>query len=329
MANPPLRLIRADQLNTLPPTEILSGTRFVARGLNVVFGASGAFKSFYVLDAALRTAQSLPVAYVAAEGAGGLNARVSAWCKYHKLPPGDLHFICEEVNLRDTAAVNRLGLTLNPIKPKLIVIDTLARCMVGGDENSARDVGMAVNGCSSIQRAFSSAVTVVHHANKADRGERGSGALRGAADTMIEVAAGGDGLIRASCSKTKDAEPWETENLMFHQVDRSGVLIPASDSLLVSLRLTPVEKQIMEFLGLSVFDSIGAQVQQVVNALNISERHVYRLLSGLKNRGLAQHVRKGMPMNLTEVGMDILRSFADKSLPVSEPPLNIEVDDVH
>lgn len=327
MANPPLRLIQADRLHELPPTEILSGTRFVARGLNVVFGASGAFKSFYVLDAALRTAQSLPVAYVAAEGAGGLGGRVGAWCDYHRTPPGNLSFICEEVNLRDTSAVSALAVALKPLKPKLIVIDTLARCMVGGDENSARDVGMAVNGCSSLQRLFGAAVTVVHHANKADRGERGSGALRGAADTMIEVTSGGDGLIRASCSKTKDAEPWETENLMFHQIDRSGVLIPASNSLLISLKLTPVEKQIMEFLGLSVFDSIGAQVQQVVNALNVSERHVYRLLSGLKNRGLAQHVRKGMPMNLTDVGMDILRSFADKSLPIAETLGKVEVAD--
>lgn len=329
MANSSLRLIRADKLHELPPTETLSGTRFIARGLNVVFGASGAFKSFYVLGAALRTAQSLPVAYIAAEGAGGLGGRVGAWCDYHKTPPGNLSFICEEINLRDSAAVSSLAAVLKPLKPQLIVIDTLARCMVGGDENSARDVGMAVNGCSSLQRTFNAAVTVVHHANKADRGERGSGALRGAADTMIEVTAGGDGLIRASCSKTKDAEPWETESLMFHQVDRSGVLIPASNSLLVSLKLTPVEKQIMEFLGLSVFDSIGAQVQQVVNALNVSERHVYRLLSGLKNKGLAQHVRRGMPMNLTDVGMDILRSFADKSLPVAEPDINVEVEEVH
>lgn len=114
---------------------------------------------------------------------------------------------------------------------------------------------------------------------------------------------------------------------MFHSLGNSGLLIPSSDSLFISLKLTPTEKQIMEFLGLSVFDTIGAQVQQVVNALNISERHVYRLLSGLKNRGLARHVSKGLPMNLTDVGMEILRSFADKNLPLSEPPLKIEVDE--
>lgn len=327
MAHPPLRLIAADKLSELPPTEILGETRFVARGLNVVFGASGAFKSFYVLDAALRTARSLPVAYVAAEGAGGLYGRVSAWCDYYKSSPGNLHFICEEVNLRDPEAVARLGSALAPIKPKLIVIDTLARCMIGGDENSAKDVGMAVHGCSTLQRKFSAALCAIHHTNRADRGERGSGALRGAADVMIEVTSSGDGLIRAFCSKTKDSEPWETDTFMFHPVGSSGLLIPSTDSLFISLKLTPTEKQIMEFLGLSVFETIGAQVQQVVNALNISERHVYRLLSGLKNRGLARHVSKGMPMNLTEVGMDILRSFADKSLPITETIGEIKVDE--
>lgn len=326
MANPPLRLIRADQLNTLPPTEILSGTRFVARGLNVVFGASGAYKSFYVLDAALRVAQSLPVAYVAAEGAGGLNGRVSAWCEYHQLPPGNLYFICQEVNLRDSDAVVALGKALNPISPKLIVIDTLARCMLGGDENSAKDVGLAVQGCSSLQRAFQAAISVIHHTNKADKGERGSGALRGAADLMIEVISTGDGTIRIACSKTKDAEPWETEDLNFHKVGISGVLIPATDFNTIAINLTQIEKSIMEFLALSVFDSVGAQVQQVVNALNISERHVYRLLSGLKNKGLAQNVSKRQPMLLTEVGLEILRTFADKTLPISEPPLGVQVD---
>lgn len=326
MANPPLRFIRADRLHELPPTETLSGTRFVARGLNIVFGASGAYKSFYVLDAALRVAQSLPVAYIAAEGAGGLNARVSAWCKYRDSPPGDLHFACEEINLRDTTAVSNLSRTLQPVKPKLIVIDTLARCMIGGDENSAKDVGLAIQGCSFLQRTFSASLCLVHHTNKADRGERGSGALRGAADVMIEVVALGDGVIRATCSKTKDAEPWEPEDLTFRKIDTSGLLVPVTDFDTIAINLTPTEKSIMEFLALSVFESAGAQVQQVVNALNISERHVYRLLSGLKNKGLADNVSKRQPMSLTEVGREMLRTFADRRLPITQTLGKIEVE---
>ena len=327
MAHPPLRLIPAEKLGDLPPPENLGTTRFVARGLNVVFGASGSYKSFYVLGKALQIAQSAPVLYVAAEGSHGLNARVSAWCQHHQSSPGNLHFLCNEINLRDESAVQQLGKTTAKLDPKLIVIDTLARCMLGGDENSAKDVGMAIHGCFLLQQAFSASVCVIHHNNRADRGERGSGALRGAADTMMEVVAGGDGLIRISCSKSKDSEPWDTEVLTFKPINQTGVLIPASQTLTLSLSLTPVEKQIVEFLGLSVFDTIGAQVQQVINALNISERHVYRLLSGLKNRGLAEHAKKGLPMKLTDIGLEILRSFADKSLPITPTNAEIEVDD--
>jgi hypothetical protein len=326
VANPPLRLISADQLKDLPPTDILSGTRFVARGLNVVFGASGAFKSFYVLSAALTVAQSLPVVYIAAEGAGGLSARVGAWCNYHNSPPGSLHFICEEINLRNTDDISRLARALNPVKPQLIVIDTLARCMIGGDENSAKDVGLAIHGCSSLQRTFSAAICLIHHTNKADRGERGSGALRGAADTMIEVVSTGDGIIRASCSKSKDYEPWEPEDLAFKQVDTSGVLISASEKDTVSISLTMSEKTILQFLALSVFETVGAQVQQIVNALNISERHVYRLLSGLKNKGLIHHVSKLLPMVLTDVGREMLLTFTDKTIPISQTLGKIEVE---
>ena len=326
MANPPIRLFTAEQLKELPPPEFLDGSRFVSRGFNIIFGASGAYKSFYVLSAALRIAQTKPVVYLAAEGAGGLNARVEAWCEHYKSPPGQIHFVCQEINLREPPAVTALAKAVSSLKPQTLVIDTLARCMVGGDENSARDVGMAVQGCTYLQRTLSSAVCLIHHSNRADRGERGSGALRGAADTMIEVVSGGDGVVRVSCSKTKDAEPWETEDFTFQKYGDSGVLIPLTDFSTIAINLTPVEKQIMEFLALSVFDSVGAQVQQVVNALNVSERHVYRLLSGLKNKGLARNVSKRQPMLLTEVGRDILMTFADKALPVGQTDADIEID---
>jgi predicted ATP-dependent serine protease len=129
----PPRLFTAAQLKELRPPEILDGTRFVARGFNVVFGASGAYKSFYVLGAALRLAQSIPVVYLAAEGAGGLSARVDAWCDYHKLPPGNIQFVCEEVNLRESSSVVSLGKAIASHKPQILTIDTIARCMVGGD----------------------------------------------------------------------------------------------------------------------------------------------------------------------------------------------------
>lgn len=314
-----IQLISAEQLHELPPTEILGNTRLIARGLNVVFGASGAFKSFYTLDAALSIAQSAPVIYVAAEGAGGLFKRVSAWCEYNQQSPGQLYFVCEEVNLLNVDSIKQLIEVSYPIKPALIIFDTLARCIPGGDENSAKDMGLAVRNSAVIQRSLTTAIAWIHHTNRADKGERGSGAIRGAADAMIELSANGDSVIRVACSKLKDDEPWVTEELRFTSVGASGVLIP--DSLFDLSKLSAVEMQILEFLTLDVFDTVGARVNQIMNALNISERNVYRMLSHLKKGGYISQDTKGDPYSLASKGAQLITKTTGK--PASAKVINL------
>jgi predicted transcriptional regulator len=270
----------------------------------VVFGPSGAYKSFYVLGECLSIAQTLPVVYVAAEGSAGLHQRVSAWCKHTGLPPGNIHFICQEISLLDVQHTRALITAITPLKPTFIVFDTLARCIPGGDENTARDMGLAVRHSALIQRELGCAVTWIHHSNRAERGERGSGAMRGAADAMIELMSNGDGIIRLQCSKVKDDEPWPTEELQFHQIDNSGVLIPATGE--IASGLSSVEVQILEFLALDVFDTCGANIRAMVAALNITERHIYRILSSLKRADYIMQDKKGDPYSLTAKGGAII-----------------------
>lgn len=305
-----LRLVTVEQLKNLPPTQILGDTKFIARGLNVVYGASGAFKSFYALDAALHIAQTAPVIYTAAEGVGGMYKRVSAWCQYNGLPPGQIHFVCEEVNLLDPANIKNLIEIAAPIKPEMMVFDTLARCIPGGDENSAKDMGLAVRNSTVIQRQLTTAITWIHHTNRADKGERGSGAIRGAADTMIEISANGDNIIRVSCSKLKDDDPWMTEEFRFEAVGTSGVLVP--NSLGDTSKLSAAEIQILEFLALEVFDPGGAKGIQIVNALNISERKIYHTLSHLKRELHIAHDSKGDPYRLTAKGKALICKISPK-----------------
>jgi predicted transcriptional regulator len=313
VAHPPVRLIKAAQLAELPPTEILGNTRFVARGLNVVFGASGAFKSFYTLDAMLQVAQTQPVVYVAAEGAGGLHKRVTAWCKHNGLGPGKLEFICQEVNLLDSAYVKAIGEAVKPLQPAAVTFDTLARCIPGGDENSAKDMGVAVRNSAVLQRYLNTAIIWIHHTNRAERGERGSGAIRGAADAMIEMAASGDSVIRVSCSKLKDDEPWAAEEMRFHPIDgtNSGVLVPNLGDI---SKFSVIELQVLEFLSLPIFEgTTGTQTRQIVTALNISERHIYRILSHLKDELTLTHDSKGDPYRLTDKGKQIVLQRTAKS----------------
>jgi hypothetical protein len=49
---------------------------------------------------------------------------------------------------------------------RMVVIDTLARCFGGNDENDARDMGAFIEGCDVIKQKTGATVLVVHHSGK-------------------------------------------------------------------------------------------------------------------------------------------------------------------
>lgn len=317
--------IKAEDLRHLPPAELLPGTHLVAEGFNVVFGPSGSYKSFYMLDAALSLSQKAAVVYVAAEGISGYQSRVEAWCEYRKLKADNLYFIREEINLMEGAAVTKLVVTLKKLKTRiqLVILDTYARCMVGGDENSAKDAGVVIRHCATIQRTLKTAVAVVHHANRAETGERGSGALRGAADSMIEVSLLDDGMVKVYSSKMKDAPSWPAEFYRFAPVAKSGLLLP-TDEYSGSSKLSGKKVVILDALALTVFEEAGATVNQITTHTGISQAMIYRLLSELKEGDLIWQEKKGFPIHLTDKGKQAL--YAIKPT-LKNAPLNIVVDD--
>ena len=103
-------------------------------------------------------------------------------------------------------------ITYRNLKPRLVVFDTFARCFVGGDENNAKDVGEFVATVQEFQRTIGGAAAlIVHHTGKGGQNarvndvERGSSALRGAADTMLLLTKTGDALTLI-CNKQKDSD---------------------------------------------------------------------------------------------------------------------------
>jgi len=88
----------------------------------------------------------------------------------------------------------------------LIVIDTLARAMVPGDENSSQDMGRLVAAAELLRDRTGACVLLIHHTGKsAAQGARGHSSLRAAVDTEIEVTKDEDGdLIEAKATKQRD-----------------------------------------------------------------------------------------------------------------------------
>jgi len=303
---PRFKLTKAADLRLLPAAQLIGNTHLISNGFNVIFGPSGTFKSFYALSQALLIAQKDAVIYVAAEGVSGLHCRVESWCDYHNKDAGHLQFITEEINLLDSTVITKLVQTLKSLKSqiRLVVLTTYARCMPGGDENSAKDTGLAIRNCMTLQRAFNTAVAVVHHSNKAETGERGSGALRGAADAMIEMNCADD-IIRVECSKMKDWEAWPAEHYRFQAVGKSGLLLPASN-VQPPQQLSNKEIKVLETLDLEIFETCGARSHEIMDSTGIARAALFRILSKLKTQGLVYQDKNGNPFSLTSAGRKAL-----------------------
>ena len=200
----PVQLLSAADVKDLSPPSYLIEPILPAGGLAVIFGASSVGKTFLALDMALCVATGIDwlgqypvkkglVVYVMAEGIGGLGRRIRAWEIAHGLKvSADTFFVPEPVQLKDPQEVKKFIALLkqqlpDDVPPALVVIDTLARCFLGGDENSAKDMGLFIAGADAIRAATGATVLVIHHPGLKKDHERGSTALRGAADTVMAI----------------------------------------------------------------------------------------------------------------------------------------------
>jgi hypothetical protein len=209
------RLYDDEELGSFPPVEWFPGLEGVLpkRELVGLYGPGDSYKSFTVLDWALHIASlGLPVLYIAAEGASGLRARIEAWKQLRgidSLPslrvmptPMKMH---EETDVLAFVASVELQVA-GWGTPVLVVVDTLARNFVGGNENSPQDMGLFVDGAELIRDKFKCAVNVVHHSTKDGSSERGTESLRNASFAMFRFERTGSRTATVTCDRMKDAE---------------------------------------------------------------------------------------------------------------------------
>lgn len=294
------KLLSVDQLLELPaPLPLIDGILY-RDTLAVLFGMPGAAKSFLALDWALRVAAGSawlggfgvhqgPVLYVAAEGGHGIGQRVQAWKQARGIePPAAFRLYPDVVNLLIPGQVDTVCAWAAQAKPVLIVFDTLARAIPGADENSARDMGLAVQGADRLRAAAGSTVLLVHHTGKDGMDARGSSALRGAADTMVKVE-NDDGRVKVTCEKEKDAKPFQPLRLRLEEVK-------VKDGTSCVLReLTPLEGSATEvrhsrriFQALQgPFGSLGASGKVLREHLAMSEATFSRGINLLVSEGKA------------------------------------------
>lgn len=195
--------------------------------LGVSVGETGAGKSFYEIDRACciatgmdfhgRGVKQISVLYVVGEGYRGYKTRIKAWMMKHSLQdsPEGLYLTAGAVDLLDVEKLAEIALFCEANEVGIIFFDTFHRCF-SGEENSARDVGTALQNIGKHFTEKGIAVILVHHSGHAAAGRgRGSSSLKAGVDWELLIEKCEDGL-RVIPTKIKDGElfPPETFRLV-------------------------------------------------------------------------------------------------------------------
>lgn len=228
------RFIREPFANIEPKgSEWLVKQFLPAQGVGILAGPSTVGKSFVVLYFALRIAQGKTVLghrtrksgvlYVASEGQDGMRKRVKALRQKFSMNPGTaFELICQAPNLLDEEDMGDLAAVACEVDEDmranagvplgLIVIDTTAASMPGGNENAGEDMSRALANARMLSDKTGALVLLVGHTGKNEQlGVRGWSGQIGNSDVIIYLTVDEQDpkLRRGRVFKLKDGEGGE------------------------------------------------------------------------------------------------------------------------
>ena len=304
------QVMTINDLRNMPPVEWLIDGLITSRGFSVLYGAPAVGKSFVAIDMALsvaygrewqgRSVKDGAVLYIAGEGVSGLGKRVKAWQSYHGVDDKDAPLIVLPlaVQFREESDVEKLIRTVDAIGVpiKCVVIDTVARSMVGMEENSSNEIGVFVAACDAVRNHAECAVMAIHHSGKdASRGMRGSNALLGACDTSIMLKRTDD-RITMQIEKQKDAEPLDDMTFTLEKVamidDGSAVVVPA-EAAQEKPKMNKSDREALEALRKALIDGNVSKVTvktweeyHRLNSLDVDKSTLSRARKRLRDDGI-------------------------------------------
>jgi len=292
------RVLSRSALRNLPDPEPLIHRTLDRGTLALLYGRWGIGKSFTALDwvACVSTGrpwQGRPVdkcrgLYIAAEGAFGLKQRTHAWETgwQTKIADDELDVLPRPVNLTNRADFTNLAALINWAGYEFVVIDTLSRCMVGADENSAKDCGAVLDALHRLREQTPGGrgvILAVHHAGKDGRTFRGSSVFEGGADTVysMTVDKDDDGAIVLNREKRKDGPQNDVHRLRLDAIE-------GTESCTISVH-RGVDKPERADKLLSTFfvhfGSTGASKAELRNVADMPPATFHRALSDLVKSG--------------------------------------------
>lgn len=305
-----IQFLDMDQINQLQPPTYAIDKLITEQGFTLIWGKQASFKSFFALDMALHMAYGRPfhgretlpkrVLYIAGEGASGFKNRIGAWRKhYGQAAKGDFYMLATGINMIGKAGADLLIAAIHATNAPFdyIFVDTVARAMLGAEENDASAMGLFIQACDMVRAAFGCGLGAVHHSGKdSGLGPRGSTALPAAVDTdfLVERAEGTQ-LVTITCKKQKDDEEPAPFRFKAEKIDVSSLGIAGQSSLV----MVPGDGAIEEKRELS-----KAQVDDVLREIDCrwKEKKPWSLAFQTRKEGrfLPMWMSRNYPMSAAE-----------------------------
>jgi hypothetical protein len=255
------------------------------------------------------------VVYVAAEAAFEVAARVKAWKRFHGLSCQDqLRIWRGPVSLIEESEVAFFYDSIAKFKPRAIFFDPLAQCFTGGDESSAKDMGVVTGNLNKLADKINAAICVVHHPGWDLSRERGSSALRGTTRMNYQVSRAQDGQIKFSMEKRNSGKRPPPRYFGIQEVDNietQTVLVPAAENSDPSKGLNPRQVITLSVLAMSIFEQGGmrGEIAGILVDHKIPKKSGYKIITSLIDLGLVEN-GKGPKVKISEAGKAIYEEFS-------------------
>ncbi|MEX1247926.1 MAG: AAA family ATPase [Anaerolineales bacterium] len=301
---------------------------FACPSLNVLVGDPGHKKSFLAIDLGISVAMGKPwlgctvsqKPVVLVEEESGLlrlwKRLNSAFAAHAATDQTPFHFISAGAyDFRDIAEAQDLIEHARSVGAGLIIIDSLADVMVGGNENSVLSIQPILRHLRAVTIDCGAAVVLVHHTNKSGL-FRGSTSISAGVDHMLSVySPPGQNLIRLTTLKSRDVEPITLHAQVHFEPDRFWLTSTdqrfAED--LPAGGLSPSARRILVFLAEHPRASTPALMQHLNGSSPSAVRKLlYDLMvTGLINRSDGKAQGKLARYELSPHGRNLLSTDAN------------------
>lgn len=214
-------LTTADALQPQPPIDWIVENLISAGSVNIFYGEGGSKKTWSLLDMAVcvatgaqwldfKTTQNNVLIIDEESGKRRILRRLGDVLRGHDADQTTPIYTISLAgfDLGQAAYIGELTNNINVSGAKLVIIDALADVMPGKDENLVKDVQPIFLALRKIAEDTQAAIILIHHANKGKKDYRGSTAIKGAIDLLLQIESEPDkDLINFETIKARDTEP--------------------------------------------------------------------------------------------------------------------------